>query len=274
MQHKSPDRKGRRLGLGIALTALLALQPIGTFPAQAQAQLTFRFDAAAAPSAEPFRLQMEEARRRVRGWWGPSFEQPIAVEVTSNQLISMALVPAWRGERGRVIFGSRRVNAGQAPVIHEMIHIYAPNSNRMLAEGLAVYGHEKLGGNPAYPNFGRDLHQLAAGTATKPLLLNLERQPTPEPLEAIVSSGETIAGSFVRFLIERFGTEQFRQLYELTPLKVLQRDPGDPARWDRIYGRSLDEFADLWLAALALGRTPSPSTCPESSGNRPRKSRI
>src|SRR5438105_3355781 len=116
-------------------------------------------------AGEAFRRQMEDGRQRVRAWWGPTFENPITIEVTPNQVHSMALVPAWRGQRGQMISGARRVNAGEAATIHELIHVYAPNANRMLAEGLAVYGHDKLGGHSAFPNWGRNLHQFVAAEA-------------------------------------------------------------------------------------------------------------
>ena len=69
----------------------------------------------------------------------------------------MALIPAWRGERGQMIFGAKRVNAGEAATVHEMIHVYAPNANRFLAEGLAVYGHDLLGGHVPTPLSGKAL---------------------------------------------------------------------------------------------------------------------
>src|SRR6266581_1139542 len=96
----------------------IALLTFAISRAQAADDLSFRFDGVSSSASDAFRQNMEEARRRVRDWWGPTFEQPIAIEVTPNQLRSMALVPAWRGERGRMIFGSRRVSTGEAATIH------------------------------------------------------------------------------------------------------------------------------------------------------------
>lgn len=44
--------------------------------------------------------------------------------------------------------------------MHELVHVLWPNGNRLLAEGLAVHLQAEIGGNPAFPNFGRPLHQL------------------------------------------------------------------------------------------------------------------
>ena len=162
----------------------------------------------------------------------------------------MALIPAWRGERGQMIFGAKRVNAGEAATVHEMIHVYAPNANRFLAEGLAVYGHDLLGGPPAYPNFGKSLDDIAGRSANRELAMALERTPTPNPLESVSPEGEAIAGSFVKFLIERHGMDKFRTLYALTPLASMQRNPGEPARWQQVYGESYESIVDAWLAML------------------------
>jgi hypothetical protein len=162
----------------------------------------------------------------------------------------MALIPAWRGERGRMIFGTKRVNAGEAATVHEMIHVYAPNANRFLAEGLAVYGHDLLSGPPAYPNFGKSLDEIAVRSANREMAIALERTPTPTPLENLSQEGEAIAGSFVKFLIERHGMDKFRALYALTPLVPKRRDAGEPGRWQQVYGQTFDALVDDWFSTL------------------------
>jgi len=78
----------------------------------------------------------------------------------------------------------------------------------------------------------------------------LERTPTPNPLEIVSKEGEAIAGSFVKFLIERHGMDKFRALYALTPLARMQRDPGGPTRWQQVYGESFEVIVDAWLTIL------------------------
>jgi hypothetical protein len=131
-----------------------------------------------------------------------------------------------------------------------MIHVYAPNANRFLAEGLAVYGHDLLGGPPAYPNFGKRLDDIAAHSANRELAMVLERTPTPNPLESISKDGEAMAGSFVKYLIERHGMDKFRVLYALTPLAPMRRDPGEPTRWQHVYGEGFEVIVDAWLTML------------------------
>ena len=90
--------------------------------------------------------RMAAERRRVRAWWGVGFDGPIRVEISDRQRVAMALVPAWRGDRGKMLLPIRTIVSGTTPTLHELVHIEAPNGNRFLAEGLAVYLQTRLGG--------------------------------------------------------------------------------------------------------------------------------
>ncbi len=228
-----------------------ALLATAVVDASAQPEMTFKLSGVrSTAAAAAFQSEMQRARAKVREWWGETFEGSIFIQTNTERVLSMALIPAWRGERGQMIFGAKRVDAGEAATVHEMIHVYAPNANRFLAEGLAVYGHDLLGGPPAYPNFGKSLDDIAGRSANRELVMALERTPTPNPLENVSKEGEAIAGSFVKFLIERHGMDKFRALYTLTPLVPMQRDPGGPARWQQVYGESYESIVDAWLAIL------------------------
>ena len=234
----------------IVRTIAGALLATAVVDASEEPEMTFKLSGIRSTAAVAFQSEMQRARVKVRDWWGASFEGSISIQTNTERVLSMALIPAWRGERGQMIFGAKRVNAGEAATVHEMIHVYAPNANRFLAEGLAVYGHDLLGGPPAYPNFGKSLDDIAGRSANRELAMTLERTPTPNPLESVSPEGEAIAGSFVKFLIERHGMDKFRGLYALTPLAPMQRDPGEPARWQQIYGQSFEAIVDAWLTML------------------------
>jgi hypothetical protein len=227
-----------------------ALLATATIDAAAETEMTFKLSGVGSTAAAAFQSEMQRARAKVREWWGATFEGSISIQTNTERVLSMALIPAWRGERGRMIFGAKRVNAGEAATVHEMIHVYAPNANRFLAEGLAVYGHDLLGGSPAYPNFGKSLDDIAARSANHELAIALERISTPNALETVSKEAEAIAGSFVKFLIERHGMDKFRALYALTPLTPMRRDPGELARWQEVYGQSFEAIVDAWLTML------------------------
>jgi hypothetical protein len=196
------------------------------------------------------------------------------VIVANRFRISKSLVPAWNGHAGRMEIPASRAVAGKAAIMHELVHILLPNANRFLAEGLAVYLQDQIGGNPAFPNFGRPLHAVA-GEVLRALvpestagldairLAELDAIATPAPLTLHVGShfyGEDqrgqacvypLAGSFTQHLVEAHGLERFHAIYALTPLLLLARSAGAADRWLRVYGRSLVEVEREWKSTIA-----------------------
>jgi hypothetical protein len=215
---------------------------------------------------------------RLRSWcaaegWLPDAFPALQVFVSDEYRISRALIPAAIGQRGRIEFPAWKIVAGEAAIAHELAHVFFPNGNRLLAEGLAIYLQAKIGGNPAFPNFGRPLHEIAIGVLRRMLpefsngntreldqvhLGALDRIATPSGLRLRVGLRlyqiddvglahiYPLAGSFVAFLIETHGLERFRTLYLLTPLKPFERDAGSPERWSEVYGAPLGEIEGEW----------------------------
>jgi hypothetical protein len=221
----------------------------------------------------------------------------IQVFVSNQYRISRALVPAWFAQRGRMEFPAKEVVAIQEAAAHELTHVFFPNGNRMLAEGLAVYTQFRLGTNPAFPNFGQNLHQMVKdftcpdGDAPGGLdgidLEKLDRIATPDQLWLRIgiypyenaADVYPVAGSFVQFLIEEFGTfgpsdpvanrmAKFRELYMQTPLHPLQREPGPDERWQFIYGHPLKYIAEQWKSVIQGWQC---STEPANSSGKVRK---
>jgi hypothetical protein len=227
---------------------------------------------------EQFRIDFSVELDQLRAWasehrWSLLPVSEFHVTVSDRFMISRALYPAWRGHRGRMEFPAWRVSARKAAISHELVHVFFPNGNRLLAEGLAIYIQSKIGGNPAFPNFGRPLHELVreririmipefSGGSMIGLdrvhLGELDEIATPNPLVLNVGSdvyGEephgqanlySIAGSFIEFLIESCGMEKFRAIYVKTPLIPMHQHCGLPARWLDIFGISLAELELRW----------------------------
>jgi hypothetical protein len=179
-------------------------------------------------------------RKKVEGYWGDTWNETIRINVSSSYRISRALVPGYFGKRGFMEMPLRGVRDNTGPLLHEIVHIYAPNNNRFLAEGLAVYLHTKLGGNPAFPNFGEDLQRSAVRSLSGVKSLEaLNSVRTPRPLSSVMDerTAYVLAGSFVGFLIERYGLPPFRSLYETE-------------KYEQVYGRSLDTLEREWRLSL------------------------
>ena len=153
-------------------------------------------------------------RQKVERFWGTTWTEIIHIDVDNRYKISRALTTKRRGFIEMPLNGVRAQTSG---LLHEMVHVYAPSMNRFLAEGLAVYLQQKLGGNAAFPNFGKDLRQLArhnlSGVSS---LERLTKVRTPRPLRTVMQeeAAYILAGSFVGFLIENYGLQMFRNLYE------------------------------------------------------------
>ena len=100
-----------------------------------------------------FEEALRAAIKKVCKWWGPTYTGAFTSNIEDNRGPSMALLPGWRGNRGTMLFRTGTTRAGRSAIIHEVIHVFAPNGNRFLAEGFAVFAHEYLGGRNAYPAF-------------------------------------------------------------------------------------------------------------------------
>jgi hypothetical protein len=201
----------------------------------------------------------------------------LKIIVSDRYGISKSLVPAWSGLAGYMEFPTRRVAARKAAIMHELAHVFFPNGNRFLAEGLAVHLQDSIGGNPAFPNFGKPLHRNVCerllemtphNSTADPLGLGqihvaeLDLIPTPNPLTLRVGAelyGEDrrgqaflypLAGSFVRFLLETRGVERFRSLYTQTQLLPLALNAGSPDRWSDVYRITLADFEGEWKSMI------------------------
>jgi hypothetical protein len=225
-----------------------------------------------------FYLELEN----VRAWsaqanWKQISVPNLQVFVSPEYRISRALVHVWAGRGGWMEFPVWRVMSGKAAITHELVHVLFPNGNRFLAEGLAVHLQAAIGGNPAFPNFGKPLHDRARELLQEIIPGFLDRDPksleqlqlseldeiaTPNPLTLRVGQefygeeprGQTriysIVGSFVQFLIETRGTEKFVALYEQTPLLPFARNVGASDRWRNAYDVSLSDLEKEWKSMI------------------------
>jgi hypothetical protein len=239
--------KSLRPALAVVLGSTLLMVQCVTGPAGPASceSIQILSDELTANEADAYCRYAVEERKKVAAYWGRTWNEPIRIHVSSAYRISRALVPAHQGNRGFMEMPLRRMRDNSGSLLHEIVHIYAPNQNRFLAEGLAVYLHTRLAGNPAFPNFGEDLASSAARSVWEVRsLAALNDVRTPQPLGSIMDERRAyiIAGSFVGFLIENRGLERFRGLYEATG-------------YAKAYGHSLATLEQEWRASLA---TPSP----------------
>jgi hypothetical protein len=232
-----------------------------------------------------FKVDFFKELERLETWagehrWNPLPVPELHVTVSRRFRISRALNPAWSGLHGHMEFPVLRVAARKAAITHELTHVFFPNANRFLAEGLAVYVQAEIGGNPAFPNFGQPIHDMArqrvkdmiprfAGDELDCLgelrLAALDEIATPDPLVLQVGNtfhGENapgqaniyaITGSFTQFLFETFGLDKFKSIYDKTPFVPLVQNAGSADRWNDTYGFPLADLEQDWKRMVIAG---------------------
>lgn len=165
---------------------------------------------------------------------GATLRGPITIKIDPYQDIPFTT------RDGTILLPVDRVANRRSAVTHEIIHVIARSigkSDRFLDEGLGVYMQERFGEDPSYPNFGRELHRetvrLAGGIGYLIPLVNVEAT-------RLASKGGTERqlaylqeGSFVKYLIERYGIGQFMTMYKgLT--------------YEATYGKPITELEQEW----------------------------
>ena len=150
-------------------------------------------------------------------------------------------------------FRGRRADSG---LVHEITHIVAGSSflgSSLLQEGLAVYAHEKF--SPA--SEARSGHKIDAHKIVRDRLQPSERISAVGSLifDNFAFSNQlnsrdarrgrfasyTQAGSFVKYLVGRYGIGKFIRAYYFEPFDVA-------------YGKDLAALETEWLAFLQAGK--------------------
>jgi len=198
---------------------------------------------------------------------GPKKIPPLKITVSMQFPLAMSLVPAWQGNWGVMQFPATRVAAGQVNMAHELVHVYLPNGNRMLAEGLAAFAQDEIGSNPAFPNFGKNIDKMVRcdikpQDLRKVSLARLDKIRTPDLMtiggrsRSSSLSGYVVASSVVRYLIDTYGMTKFRKLYGRTPFVPGRQVGRTSDDWKAIYGQSIRDIEKAWKSKIAA------LTCP------------
>jgi hypothetical protein len=127
---------------------------------------------------------------------------------------------------------------GRIPLAHELTHVLMGNSSsRLMTDGLAVYCQERFN-DFDFPNFFTPVKVATLGNFRRGSFLSLT-----ELQKGIGFNGETRrlayleAGSFARYLIDRYGYPMYRQVYYSND-------------FSQSYGSTLVELEREWLESL------------------------
>jgi len=185
--------------------------------------------------AEQYCKYAARERQKVEKYWGPTWRDPIRIQVSSQYAAANTLVNNG-GKPGRIDMPLDRVRDRTGALLHEITHNYAFSANRFLYEGLGVYLQDEIGEARGFPTFGRPLDGAAAEVArTVSSLEALNAVRFPRPLASVMPDRQAylLAGSFVKYLLQRRGgLDKFRTVYASVdyqatyglPFNALERD--------------------------------------------------
>jgi hypothetical protein len=166
--------------------------------------------------AEQYCQYAARERQKVEKYWGPTWRDPIRIQVSSQYAAANTLVQTG-GKPGRIDIPLDRVRDRTGALLHEITHNYAFSENRFLYEGLGVYLQDKMGEARSFPTFGRPLDAAAAEVARNVGSLDaLNAVRFPRPLASVMPdrAAYLLAGSFVKYLMDRKGgLDKFRAVY-------------------------------------------------------------
>lgn len=143
-----------------------------------------------------------------------------------------------------------------APYVHELTHIIARDYNTLwLREGLAIVMNDRLDGDSAFPNFGKDKHALAAEFINDGMIDGQTMKVGADRVLTLIKHNGVpyfngkperygyyiLSGSLVQYLIDEMGLETFMTLY----------DGEDPdVDIEEITGQSMEAWKASWMEAI------------------------
>lgn len=141
------------------------------------------------------------------------------------------------GETVSLSFG--HVKDSTAPIIHEVTHILANHGhNSFFSEGLAVYFQDRFGRTASFPNFSIPLDELLKLHQNQ--LISLRHLMGDNNIfEQVGTEGRRIAyiqaGSFVNFLVEKYGEQKLAELHNSRTLDFYM-----------VFGKQLADLEKEW----------------------------
>ena len=189
--------------------------------------------------------EVQRAHRKVSDYLGMTFNGTYRLDIRESYKGAQI-----SGQSGNIKFPARYYKS--QPVVHEVTHVVAPNYNRFLSEGLAVYLQDKFSRDSVYPTFGIPLHPSVLISVEIPLerliretndstyyFGSIAKTHTPEGKSAYLH-----AGYFVKFLIENdaFGDDENTRLDKFIKLYNLADKHYGANMFKKVYGKSLTEL--------------------------------
>ncbi len=133
---------------------------------------------------------------------------------------------------------------------HDIVHILMNQVGRstpFLEEGIVFYALSQV--------LNQNVHRSAISMAIGDSLIPIQKLLVPKNFNQTSKNfGNALSGSFVSFLVEQYGIDNFKKLYPYQLLDHVEREI--PQRFLKVYGMNLDEAEMVWKEYL-LGMVES-----------------
>jgi len=208
---------------------------------------------------QPHDLPVEELESLIGRFARVSEEVRAALELSSEPAPIPVYLVSSEGtsgvtEDGIIILRREHFSQTYGPVAHlvtrALMRQVAQTASPLLQEGVAVYMQERFGEGRFYPAYGRPLDLYCAGFLRLDMLLPLDRLEEPyafgtteRPTVRKTSRWQAFiqAGSFVKYLIERYGPAPFKAAYA-------------GVSYEQAYGKSLADLEAEWREMVVAPR--------------------
>ena len=163
----------------------------------------------------------------------------LGVEVTKTVKINFADDGICNAGEGIVSVPIAHVKDRSAAIIHEVTHVIARHENNsFFSEGLAVYFQDRFGHFKSFPNYSIPLDELLR-TQKEPLIPLAALKEDNEIFQEVGSEERRLAyieaGSFIHFLVVRYGEQKIAELHKSSSLN-----------YKDIYGKTFAELETEW----------------------------
>ncbi len=232
------------------LLCVLAIWPplVGAAPAEEVQGECYRFvfnsSDFSESEVEAFAREAEPLCRQLKETLGVDRREPIPVYLRPGQGVS-STIP--HRNQAMDLFYMRPIHGVPAPIVHETTHILVDSPHVVLREGLATVMEERIGSLKAHPTYGFTLEDWTGAircAGRQVSLRYLETQDWREgPWEANLIA-YTTSGSFVKFLIERYG---LNSVVRAMQWNWKGRKPTMDRVCELVFNESLESVEKEWL---------------------------
>ncbi len=157
---------------------------------------------------EEFSREAEQRCEKLKVFLDVVRKEPIDVHVRSGQGISTTVS---HKNKAMDLFYLKPIKGVEAPIVHETAHIFLDSPNPVLREGLATAMEERFGTLWTHPTYGLSLVEWMKGLECAERIAGLAELEKTDWREGAWEANPIAyveSGSFVAFLMEKFGQEE------------------------------------------------------------------